>query len=48
MLLDGVDGLTRIALTKREPTEPARFKAGDRIAIQMPNCLAYPVVVFGQ
>ncbi len=27
--------------------EVAGFKAGDRIAIQMPNCLAYPVVVFG-
>jgi len=25
----------------------AGFKAGDRVAIQMPNCLAYPVVVFG-
>jgi long-chain acyl-CoA synthetase len=25
----------------------AGFKAGDRIAIQMPNCLAYPVAVFG-
>jgi long-chain acyl-CoA synthetase len=24
----------------------AGFKAGDRIALQMPNCLAYPVVVF--
>ena len=27
--------------------EVAGFAAGDRIAIQMPNCLAYPVVVFG-
>jgi len=27
--------------------EVAGFKAGDRVAIQMPNCLAYPVVVFG-
>jgi len=27
--------------------EVAGFKAGDRLAIQMPNCLAYPVVVFG-
>jgi len=27
--------------------EVAGFKPGDRIAIQMPNCLAYPVVVFG-
>ena len=27
--------------------EVAGFKAGDRIAIQMPNCLAYPVAVFG-
>lgn len=27
--------------------EVARFSAGDRIAIQMPNCLAYPIVVFG-
>jgi long-chain acyl-CoA synthetase len=27
--------------------EVAGFKAGDRIAIQMPNCLAYPIVVFG-
>ena len=25
----------------------AGFTAGDRVAIQMPNCLAYPVVVFG-
>jgi long-chain acyl-CoA synthetase len=27
--------------------EVAGFQPGDRIAIQMPNCLAYPVVVFG-
>ncbi len=27
--------------------EIAGFKAGDRIAIQMPNCLAYPIAVFG-
>ena len=27
--------------------EVAGFAPGDRIAIQMPNCLAYPVVVFG-
>ncbi len=27
--------------------EVARFKAGDRVAIQMPNCLAYPIAVFG-
>jgi long-chain acyl-CoA synthetase len=27
--------------------EVAGFTAGDRIAIQMPNCLAYPIVVFG-
>lgn len=27
--------------------EVAGFKPGDRMAIQMPNCLAYPVVVFG-
>lgn len=27
--------------------EVAGFKPGDRVAIQMPNCLAYPVVVFG-
>ena len=27
--------------------EVAGLKAGDRIAIQMPNCLAYPVAVFG-
>jgi len=27
--------------------EVAGFKLGDRIAIQMPNCLAYPVAVFG-
>ncbi len=27
--------------------EVAGFKPGDRIALQMPNCLAYPVVVFG-
>jgi long-chain acyl-CoA synthetase len=26
--------------------EVAGFKAGDRISIQMPNCLPYPVVVF--
>ena len=25
----------------------AGFAAGDRLAVQMPNCLAYPVVVFG-
>jgi long-chain acyl-CoA synthetase len=25
----------------------AGFKEGDRIALQMPNCLAYPVAVFG-
>jgi long-chain acyl-CoA synthetase len=25
----------------------AGFKAGDRIALQMPNCLAYPIAVFG-
>ncbi len=25
----------------------AGFKAGDRLALQMPNCLAYPVAVFG-
>lgn len=24
-----------------------RLKAGDRVAVQMPNCLAYPVVAFG-
>ena len=27
--------------------EVAGFKGGDRVAVQMPNCLAYPVVVFG-
>ncbi len=27
--------------------EVAGFKAGDRVAVQMPNCLAYPVAVFG-
>ena len=27
--------------------EVAGFKAGDRVAIQMPNCLSYPVAVFG-
>jgi len=27
--------------------EVAGFQAGDRLSIQMPNCLAYPVVVFG-
>ncbi|HYB96277.1 MAG TPA: AMP-binding protein [Vicinamibacterales bacterium] len=27
--------------------EAAGFKAGDRVAIQMPNCLAYPIAVFG-
>ena len=27
--------------------EVAGFKAGERVAIQMPNCLAYPVAVFG-
>jgi long-chain acyl-CoA synthetase len=27
--------------------EVAGFNAGDRIAIQMPNCLAYPIAVFG-
>jgi long-chain acyl-CoA synthetase len=27
--------------------EVAGFSAGDRLAVQMPNCLAYPVVVFG-
>lgn len=27
--------------------EVAGFKAGDRVAIQMPNCLAYPIAVFG-
>jgi len=26
--------------------EVARFNAGDRVAIQMPNCLPYPIVVF--
>ncbi len=25
----------------------AGFAAGDRLAVQMPNCLAYPIVVFG-
>ncbi len=27
--------------------EVAGFNAGDRLAVQMPNCLAYPIVVFG-
>jgi long-chain acyl-CoA synthetase len=27
--------------------EVAGFQPGDRVAIQMPNCLAYPVAVFG-
>jgi long-chain acyl-CoA synthetase len=27
--------------------EVAGFKAGDRVAIQAPNCLAYPIAVFG-
>ncbi|MDP2322249.1 MAG: AMP-binding protein [Acidobacteriota bacterium] len=27
--------------------EVAGFKAGDRVALQMPNCLAYPIAVFG-
>jgi long-chain acyl-CoA synthetase len=27
--------------------EVAGLKAGDRVAIQMPNCLSYPVVTFG-
>jgi long-chain acyl-CoA synthetase len=27
--------------------EVAGFAAGDRVAIQMPNCLAYPIAVFG-
>jgi len=27
--------------------EVAGFTAGERLAVQMPNCLAYPVVVFG-
>ena len=27
--------------------EVAGFKAGDRVAMQMPNCLAYPIAVFG-
>jgi long-chain acyl-CoA synthetase len=27
--------------------EVAGFKEGDRVAIQMPNCLAYPIAVFG-
>jgi len=27
--------------------EVAGFSAGDRLAVQMPNCLAYPVVTFG-
>jgi len=27
--------------------EVAGFSAGDRIVIQMPNCLAYPIAVFG-
>jgi long-chain acyl-CoA synthetase len=27
--------------------EVAGFQSGDRIALQMPNCLAYPIAVFG-
>lgn len=27
--------------------EHAKLKAGDRVAIQMPNCLMYPIAVFG-
>ena len=27
--------------------EVAGFKAGDRVALQMPNCLPYPIAVFG-
>jgi long-chain acyl-CoA synthetase len=27
--------------------EVAGFTAGDRLAVQMPNCLAYPIVIFG-
>ncbi len=27
--------------------EVAGFRAGDRLAVQMPNCLAYPIVTFG-
>ena len=27
--------------------EVAGFAVGDRLAVQMPNCLAYPIVVFG-
>ena len=27
--------------------EVAGFQPGDRLAIQMPNCLAYPIAVFG-
>jgi long-chain acyl-CoA synthetase len=27
--------------------EVAGFTTGDRLAVQMPNCLAYPVVIFG-
>ena len=27
--------------------EVAGFDAGDRVAVQMPNCLAYPITVFG-
>ena len=27
--------------------EIAGFRAGDRLAVQMPNCLAYPIVTFG-
>lgn len=27
--------------------EVAGFQAGDRVALQMPNCLAYPIAVFG-
>jgi long-chain acyl-CoA synthetase len=27
--------------------EVAGFRAGDRLAVQMPNCLPYPIVVFG-
>ena len=27
--------------------EDVGLKAGDRVAVQMPNCLSYPVVAFG-
>ncbi len=27
--------------------EVAGLRAGDRLAVQMPNCLAYPIVIFG-